>query len=140
MGKDVIPYRQPPSDHLHPMVYMTAIGLVLGFVVAAWLFFDRQLSFERQNDSSLLLGMVSYLLLIAIALPLIMWRVWRSHRQRASAPDQATSFRDWADGEFEVSGSRLKGRDAAIDALLPIAAVAFGLLAIGLVFVLTPAA
>jgi hypothetical protein len=138
MGKDVVPYPPPPSDRLHPMVYVVAIGLVLGFIVAAWMFFDHRLVYERENDSSLPLGMVSYLLLIAVGLPLIMWRVWRKYGQGAAPRDQTMSFRRWADDEFEVSGSRLKGRDAAINALLPIAAVAFGLLAIGVVFVLTP--
>jgi hypothetical protein len=139
MGKDITVYRPPPSDQLHPLVYKIAVGFVLCFVVSAWIFFDRQLFFERQNDSAPLLAVASYLLLVAVLLPLIMWRVWRKHKQQGPAAGETTSFRHWAAGEFDVLGSRLKGSDAAIDALLPIGAVACGLLALGVVFALTVA-
>ncbi len=46
------------------------------------------------------------------------------------------SFRDWRTGDFAVWGSRLHGTHAAIDMLLPLAAVAFGLTAIGIVFLI----
>jgi hypothetical protein len=49
---------------------------------------------------------------------------------------EAISFRDWQSGDFAVWGSRLRGTDAAIDLLLPLAAVAFGLTAIGIVFLI----
>ena len=42
---------------------------------------------------------------------------------------EAVSFRDWRSGDFAVWGSRVHGTDAAIDMLLPLAAVAFGLTA-----------
>jgi hypothetical protein len=50
-------------------------------------------------------------------------------------PDQIT-FRDWSAGDFSVWGSRLRGAHAAIDVLLPFAGVAFGLRAIGIVFLI----
>ena len=40
---------------------------------------------------------------------------------------------------FAVWGSKLHGTDAAIDMLLPLAAVAFGLTAIGIVFLIAAA-
>ena len=46
------------------------------------------------------------------------------------------SLRDWTTGDFAVWGSRLYGTDAAIDMLLPLAAVAFGLTALGIVFLI----
>jgi hypothetical protein len=47
-----------------------------------------------------------------------------------------TSFHDWKSGDFAVWGSKLNGMHAAIDVLLPLAAVAFGLTAIGIVFLI----
>jgi hypothetical protein len=52
---------------------------------------------------------------------------------------QPTSFHDWKDGEFAVWGARLHGAHAAIDVLLPLIAVSFGLTAIGIVFVIVRA-
>ena len=130
MGKDIVVRNPPRSDRLHPLVYKLAVGFVLCFVVSAWVFFDRK------DDEGLMLGMVSYLLIAAMLLPAILWFAWR--KQAPPATDGGPPFRNWAAGEFETQESRLKGRDAAIDALLPLAAVGCGLLALGVVFALTP--
>jgi hypothetical protein len=45
----------------------------------------------------------------------------------------------WARGEFSVHESRLKGSDPALDAILPLASVACGLIALGTVFSLIAA-
>jgi hypothetical protein len=44
-------------------------------------------------------------------------------------------YRDWKTGDFAVWGSKLRGAHA-IDMLLPLAAVAFGLTALGIVFMI----
>ncbi len=133
MGKDVVPYRAPGSDQLHPVIYKTAAGLVFCFVISAWIFFDRQ------NDIAELLGFASLLLLIAVLLPTVLWRVWRRELQ-AEADDGRPVFRHWASGDFGVWGGQLKGGHAAIDALLPLVAVAGGMVALGIVFALTATA
>jgi hypothetical protein len=43
-------------------------------------------------------------------------------------------LRDWASGELEISQDRRKAADAAIEVILPIAAVALGFMAMGIVF------
>jgi len=131
MGKDVILYRQPPSDQLHPMIYQAAIGLVLCFVVSAWIFFDRQ------NDVEWFLAVASGLLLIAVLLPSVLWHVWRREQK---AQGDSVPFRRWASGEFRVGEGQLKASHAAIDALLPLASVACGITALGIVFALIAAA
>jgi hypothetical protein len=130
MGKDIVLHHAPPSDRLHPLIYKLAIGFVLCFVVSAWIFFDRQ------GDASLMLAVASYLLLVAVLLPLIMWRAWRKHTRPVAG--HTMPFRNWIAGEFETQESRLRGSHAAIDMLLPLAAVGLGLLAMGNVFALTP--
>jgi hypothetical protein len=113
------------SSGLHPFAYEAAAGLVAWFVLSAWLLFDRQ------NDAELPLIMVSVLLLIAVSTPYLLWRIWRRDREPAEDP---AAFSDWAFGQVELWQSRLKGTDAMIDMLLPLAAVAFGLTALGIVF------
>ncbi|RZN33042.1 hypothetical protein CWO90_11115 [Bradyrhizobium sp. Leo121] len=76
---------------------------------------------------------VNLFLLVAVMLPYLLWRTW--HHQRLPPSLTANSgFRKWTNESVEVWQSRLKGSDAAIDMLLSLASVAFGLLALGIVF------
>jgi hypothetical protein len=127
MTRELVPHNRPVFDQLHPNVYKAAVGLVALFVLAAWTLFDRQ------NDIGLPLAMVSVLLLIAVLLPWSMSLVWQRHRAEHQRYPQI-SFYDWKIGDFAVWGSKLRSMHAAIDMLLPLAAVAFGLVALGIVF------
>ena len=129
MSRELVAHNRPVFDQLHPRVYAGAVGLVAWFALSAWILFDRQ------ADIGLPLMMVSVLLFMAVLIPLALALVWRRHRISDSHPE-ATSFRDWRAGDFAVWGSRVRGTDAAIDMLLPLAAVAFGLTAIGIVFLI----
>src|SRR4051812_23602413 len=105
-----------------------AVGLVVWFAFAAWVLFDRQ------NDIELPLAMVSVLLLVGVLVPWALSLVWKRHLMPFNPTK--TSLRDWSAGDFAVRGSKLKSTHAAIDMLLPLAAVAFGLTAIGIVFLI----
>jgi hypothetical protein len=129
MTRELVPHNRPVFDQLHPNIYKAAVGLVALFALAAWILFDRQ------SDIDLPLAMVSVLLLVAVLLPWSMSLVWRRHR-RAHERHPEVSFHDWRVGDFAVWGSKLRSTDAAIDMLLPLAAVAFGLTAIGIVFLI----
>lgn len=131
MNKSVVVRHPSVSRGLHPLVYKAAVGLVVWFVLSAWALFDRQ------RDTELPLVMVSVLLFIAVLTPYALWRVWRRDREPRSVRENAGAFSDWAFGQVEISQSQLKGTDAMIDMLLPLAAVAFGLTALGIVFVLS---
>jgi hypothetical protein len=130
MPRELAAHNKPVFDQLHPRVYAGAIGLVAWFALAAWILFDRQ------DDIGLPLAMVSVLLFVAVLIPLALVLVWRRHRAPHHPHPEATSFREWRAGDFAVWGSRLRATDAAIDLLLPLAAVAFGLTAIGIVFLI----
>jgi hypothetical protein len=115
-------------------VYATAIGLVIWFAVAAWILFDH--SFGGPSEVSLPLAIVSVLLLIAVLLPFALSLVWKRHRMLHDGRPNNTAFREWSLGDFAVWGSKIRGMHAAIDMLLPLAAVAFGLTGIGIVFLI----
>lgn len=129
MSRELFAHNKPVFDELHPWVYGTAAALVAWFVLSAWVLFDHG------GDISLALGFVTVLLLMAVLLPLALFAIWRRYRMPYEAHPEKTSFRDWRAGNFSVWGARIHGSHAAIDVLLPLAAVAFGLTAIGIVFV-----
>jgi hypothetical protein len=80
------------------------------------------------------------LLSVAVGLPWVLSSVWRKYRMPREPHLEALLYREWRRGDFAVWGSRLHGMHAAIDILPPLAAVAFGLTAIGIVFALGAAA
>ena len=133
MARDIVDHNKPVFDQLHSRIYGAAACLVAWFVISAWVLFDRG------GYTSLSLAFVSLLLLIAVLLPWVLSEVWRKYRKPYEAHSQKTPFRDWRAGDFSVWGARLRGSHAAIDVLLPLAAVAFGWTAIGIVFVIVSA-
>ena len=64
----------------------------------------------------------------------VIWLTWRN--QTHARHGKTGSLRDWFAGECQTWQCRLTGREAATQVLLPIAAVAFGMLAIGIVLLL----
>ena len=130
MARELVAHNRPVFDQLHPNIYGAAVGFVAWFAVAAWVLFDRQ------SDIVLPLTMVSVLLLVVVLLPWALSRVWKRHVMPYQRYPAKNSFRDWRAGDFAVWDSKLHSTDAAVDMLLPLAAVAFGLTAIGIVFVI----
>jgi hypothetical protein len=122
--------RQRSSD-LHPAVYMAMLGLAFWFVISVWAFF------ATEGYADYLLGVVSLFFFIALGIPVLLWRVWRGQQNPEDFRGRQT-FREWASCEFETWQCRLKASHAAVEALLPIAAVAFGMTIFGIVLHLTP--
>jgi len=130
MANDLVPQNRPVFDELHPNIYRAAVSLVGLFVLAAWILFDRR------PDTGLPLAMVTVFLLVAVLLPVSLFLVCQRHRMPYQRHPEKISFRDWRNGDFAVWGGKLRGTDAAIDVLLPLAAVALGLAAMGIVFLI----
>ena len=126
MTTDLIRHNRRVSDELHPFVYWAMVGLALWFVLSAWLLFGGA------EYMGLLLAMVSVLLLIAVAVPSAIWLSWRKFPGSGAAANQSGTVREWMAGDFETWQGRVSGREAAIEILLPLAAVAFGLSAFGI--------
>jgi hypothetical protein len=122
---------RPTTSWLHPRVYAAVIGLVVWFVVWVW-------SFAGVGVTDYLLFIVSGFFFIAVSLPLILSRVGRAHNatngDATKRDDKPAPFRDWARGDFDTWQGRLTGAQAAMQIILPIAAAAFGMTAIGIAF------
>ena len=116
---------------------MAAAGLLIWFVIAAWLLFGGSGYIE------LALAVISVLVFMAIAIPLALWRTYLTAQRSAGssrATEQAFETLDkWLRGRFATWTDDERGSTAAIEILLPLAAVAFGITALGIVFVLTRA-
>jgi hypothetical protein len=119
---------RPASDQLHLFVYMAAAGLVLLFAVAAWE------SFDEQGYTGFLLTVMTGFFVVAVAIPATLWVTWKRHREADAAPDESTSWRNWMRGDFDTWAGRRKAGDAVVEILLPLAAVAFGMIGFGTVF------
>lgn len=129
MAHDLIPAEKPPSDELHPGLYLAIAGLVALFVTSAFAFGDGE-----QGYSDYLLVVVAGFFVIAMGTPFLIWLTWRN--QTHARHGRIGSLRDWFKGECQTWQCRLSGREAATQVLLPIAAVAFGMMAIGIVLLL----
>jgi hypothetical protein len=126
MSNEVIPPNRPVSEHLHSRVYMAIVGLALWFALSVW-------GFAGDGYTDYLLAVVSGFVFIAVALPNVLWRLWRKDQGPDTGRKNKESFRDWASDEFDTWQHRIKGAHAAVEILLPIAAVAFGMTAFGIV-------
>jgi hypothetical protein len=124
------PSRQKVSEHLHPLIHMAAAGLLIWFVMAAWLLFSGS------GYIDLALSMISVLVLMALVIPLALWRANMTSRATEQKPETLDS---WLRGRFATWTGYEKGSTAAIEILLPLAAVAFGITALGIVLELTRA-
>jgi len=111
------------TDHLHPGLYLTLSGLALWFIFSAW-------TFGGGGYTDYLLTVASGLILIAVAIPVGLWRIWRNHPHQDEAKEP---FREWASSEFHIWQDRVNGRNAAVEIILPVAAVAFGMSLFGII-------
>ena len=118
------------ARNLHPLVYVALVGLILWLVLAIW-------GFANDGQTDYLLAIVTGFLVIAVAIPstlaLMVYRQRNSGDSRSSANRDIVSFRQWAAGDFDTWQDRVKGRNAAIEVLLPMAAIAIGMTAFAIV-------
>ena len=110
------------TDHLHLGLYLALSGLSLWFIFSAW-------AFGGDGYTDYLLT-ASGLILIAIAIPFGLWRIWRNHPHQDEVKEP---FREWALSEFHIWQDRVAGRNAAVEIILPVAAVAFGMSLFGMI-------
>ena len=124
-------HQRDRTSAVHPLFYRIMIGLTALWIVVAWGFF------VGRGYASLVVAVVTFIGIIAIVLPAELLRIRRNHRNVRNAHEENLqptfgSFRRWLARDFNTQEGRLKGRDAAVEILLPIAAASIG----GLLFVI----
>ena len=116
------------ANELHPRIYTAIVGLTIWFVVSIWLLFSRG------NYEGLTLSVITLFFIVLVGIPLLLWLTWRHNTPEQNG--NAAPFSEWTTNSFETSTGDISGRQASIQILLPIAAVAIGITVFGLVFML----
>jgi len=121
-------YNRPANDELHPWIYRAIVGLTIWLVLSVWALFSRG-AYE-----GLTLSVITLFFVILVGIPVILWLTWRRNIDPAEQHGYIAPFHDWASQSFETWTGGVSGREASMQILLPIAAVAFGMTIFGLTF------
>jgi len=119
------------NDELHAVVYRSIIGLTIWLVLSAWALFSRG-AYEEVT-----LSVITLFFLILVGIPVILWMSWRRNTDPNERHGYIAPFHEWSTHSFVTWTGSVSGREAAMQVLLPIAAVAFGMTIFGLVFLFT---
>ena len=119
---------RPMHDGLHPFVYRSMIALTIWLVLSVWVFFNRG------AYVGLTLAMITVFFVILVGIPVLIWKTWQHNAPAEETREPNESFDAWASQSFATRTGALSGREAAIQILLPIAAVSIGMFIFGLVY------
>ncbi|MGE5164251.1 MAG: hypothetical protein ACM3IH_09535 [Sphingobacteriales bacterium] len=128
MTTHLLPVRlnQPTNDELHPLVYRSIIGLTIWLVLSVWMLFSRG------EYEGLTLTVITLFFVVLVGIPVLLWLTWRRNVDPNERHSYVAPFTEWT--SIESWTGSVSGREAAIQILLPIAAVAFGMTIFGLTF------
>jgi hypothetical protein len=90
--------------------------------------------FSRGAYEGLTLSVITLFLMILVGIPVILWLTWRRNTDPNEHYGQVAPFREWSSHSFVTWTGGVSGREATMQILLPIAAVAIGMTIFGLVF------
>jgi hypothetical protein len=121
-------HNQPTNDELHPLIYRSIIGLTIWLVLSVWALFSRG------EYEGLTLSIITLFFVILIGIPVLLWLTWRRNAHPNEDHGYVPPFAEWSSHPFESWTGSVSGREAVIQILLPIAAVAFGMTVFGLAF------
>ena len=116
------------NDELHPVIYRSLVGLTIWLVLSVWVLFTRG-EYEGLN-----LSIITVFFLVLIGIPVLLWVTWRRNIHANERHGFTLPFSEWSSRPFESWTGSVSGREAAIQILLPIAAVAIGMTIFGLTF------
>jgi hypothetical protein len=116
------PLDRKQTERLHPAVYKITAGIAAWTGLAIWGFFGHG------GYIGVVLVVVTGFILVAVGIPFILWRIGKRYEARQpDARDDEESLLDWARRDLGVWQARMKGMDAMVGMLLPLAAVAIGM-------------
>src|SRR5262249_48617852 len=118
---------RPERRELMSLVFKAVLVLAGLFVLAAW-------GFSGGGLTNVMLAVVSYVVAVYALLMTLLWLTRRRHPRPdlgdAQGPDM---FGQWTRRHVETGTGPVPGKLAAIETLLPIAAVAVGMVAFAVV-------
>lgn len=105
-----------------------------GMLILAGLFVLGAWGFAGGGITDLVLVAVSYIVVVYAGLMLVLWLTRRRHpRLDLGDGERTDSFGNWTSRDVETSTGPVRGSHAAIETLLPIAAVAVGMVVFAVV-------
>lgn len=110
----------PVSQRLPRQIYWIIIALSVWLILSVW-------GFAANDTTGLVLAVVSLFILVVVALSLSLGHIARRHRRWRDDRAEPETLRDWLGRDFGSQSEELRGRAAAIQVLLPIMAVSFGM-------------
>jgi hypothetical protein len=110
----------PISGSLPRQLYWIVVALAVWLVASVW-------GFMGSGYAPLVLTVVSLFILIAVALPAILARISRRHHRWPDDHAEPGTLKEWLHREFGIEEGAVEAKAAAIQVLLPIVAVAFGM-------------
>src|SRR5262245_6056555 len=116
------------TTELHPFGYRAMIGLTIWLVLSVWALFSRG-AYEGVT-----LSVITLFFVVLVGIPVILWLTWRRNTDLNEQHDNVAPYREWCSVSFAQWTGGVSGREASMQILLPIAAVAFGMTIFGLVF------
>ena len=129
MEKEIVSDVRPGAaesrgGRFHPVVYKVLAGLSVWFVISSWLF-------AGNGKTDYLLFIASGVVLAFTGLPALLGLA--RHTARGRDVGERPTFGDWAARDVQLLSGPVKGIVAAAEAIVPIAAVAIGMTAFGIV-------
>lgn len=100
-------------------IYWIIIGLGIWLAISIW-------GFCGSGFTALVMAIISLLIAVAVGLASVVALATRRRRAPDSEPPDG-SFQRWLGDSFEAHTGRLSGAAAAIQVILPLAAVSFGM-------------
>ena len=125
MSNELIPTEKRDAGRFHPLVFKVLAGLAVWFVLSAW-------AFAGHGRTDYLLSVVSAFVLVAVGLPSLLGTMRRKKILCREGAGREGRFGNWASFDVQILTGPVKGIVAAIETILPIAAVAFGMTFFGL--------
>jgi hypothetical protein len=110
------------------LIYQSLIGLTIWLVLSVWGLFSRG-AYE-----GLTLSVITLFFVILVGIPVLLWLTWRRNIDSKDQHIHTVPFGEWISRPFVTWTGSIVGREAAVQVLLPIAAVAFGMTIFGLAF------
>lgn len=116
------------SNGLHPNVFKAMVVLAAIYLVSAWI------GFGHGGHVDYVLFVITGFVALWVALLGVAATAWRNNS--LWQPTHADDIEEWEDEEFDIGQGHMTGRTALIEILLPLAAVAFGMLAFAILSII----